>query len=185
MKLITEKMIKTGMEIGIVKIIDSPNGDGFVCQIGGDQGSWFYFGGLEAEESTAEEYLRNVPTEDITREIYEALNSMSNEVGSEAEDLYFLCLKILNEGLPNEMPAKFRVKIPGGWLLVEEKGAYGEYPGVFISFSQDGKSANPEGIIACVEYDTCSEEIITESYAKESEEPVSLIVYEDGRDKLS
>lgn len=31
---------------------------------------------------------------------------------------------------------KLNVKIPGGYLVVETKGVEGEYPGVFIAFSE-------------------------------------------------
>lgn len=79
---------------------------------------------------------------------------------------------------------KFRVKTPIGYLMVEEKGIEEEYPGVFISFSKDGKEYDVNNIIACVEYDTCSEEIKTETYRKGFEEPTHIVCYEDGRDML-
>ena len=47
--MITPEMIRDGLKFGAVAIIDSPNGDGAVCQIGE---SWFYFGGMEAETQT-------------------------------------------------------------------------------------------------------------------------------------
>lgn len=37
--MITEKMIREGYAAGVVRVIDSPHGDGVVCQIGG---YWFY-----------------------------------------------------------------------------------------------------------------------------------------------
>lgn len=37
------------------------------------------------------------------------------------------------------MDNRFKVKIPGGYLMVEAKGTETEYPGVFISYSEDGK----------------------------------------------
>lgn len=82
------------------------------------------------------------------------------------------------------MANKFKVKIPNGYLMVEEKGTENEYPGVFISFSKDGKEFDTNNIIACVEYDTFSEEIKTETYRKDFEEPNHIICYEDGRDLM-
>lgn len=76
---------------------------------------------------------------------------------------------------------KFTVKIPNGYLMVEAKGTENEYPGVFISFSKDGKEYDVSNIIACVEYDTCHNEIKTETYAKGIEEPTGITCWEDGR----
>ena len=75
---------------------------------------------------------------------------------------------------------KFRVKIPGGYLMVEEKGSESEYPGVYISFSEDGESYENSDLIACVECDSSSQEIQTVVYRKDCDEPNSIIYYEDG-----
>lgn len=79
------------------------------------------------------------------------------------------------------MDENFKVKIPGGYLVVEEKGSEDEYPGVFISFLKDGKKLNSSDIIACVEYDSLTNEIKTETYRKDSDEPNNIVCYEDGR----
>lgn len=77
---------------------------------------------------------------------------------------------------------KFKVKTPIGYLMVEEKGAEDEYPGVFVSFSKDGQNFDVSQMIACVEYDSCSEEIRTEVYRKDYDEPNHIIRHEDGYD---
>ena len=77
---------------------------------------------------------------------------------------------------------KFRVKTPAGYLMVEAKGTYGEYPGVFISFSKDGKEYDVSSMIACVEYITGDDEIHTETYVKDKENPVDIREWESGRD---
>ena len=61
---------------------------GTVCQIGEH---WFYFGGLTADEMTPEEYLQNVPMEDIVSEIYDTLLSLkdADEAGDWTEYLYY------------------------------------------------------------------------------------------------
>ena len=82
------------------------------------------------------------------------------------------------------MTNKFKVKIPNGYLMIEGKGTETEYPGVFISFSKDGTEYDVNNIIACVEYDTFAEEIKTETYRKDFEEPNNIICWEDGRDMI-
>lgn len=77
---------------------------------------------------------------------------------------------------------KFRVKTPAGYLMVEAKGAYDEYPGVYISFSKNGKEYDAGNMIACVEYITGENEIRTETYVKDREDPVDIREWETGRD---
>ena len=79
---------------------------------------------------------------------------------------------------------RFKVKTPIGYLMVEAKGAEDEYPGVFISFSEDGNNYDVNQMIACVEYITGENEIVTENYHRDYDEPTHIIVWEDGRDKL-
>lgn len=78
----------------------------------------------------------------------------------------------------------FKVEIPNGYLMVEAKGTVDEYPGVFVSYSREGNSFDMDNIISCTEYCNCDEEIKTETYRKDFEEPTSIICWEDGRDLL-
>lgn len=82
------------------------------------------------------------------------------------------------------MANKFKVKIPNGYLMVEEKGTEDEYAGVYISFSADGKEYDVSKIIACVEYDNVDEEIKTETYSNGCEEPNYIICHSDGRNLM-
>lgn len=82
------------------------------------------------------------------------------------------------------MANKFKVKIPNGYLMVEEKGAEDEYPGVFISFSEDGEEFDVSKIIACVEYCNVDKEIKTETYSEGNNEPNNIICYKDGRNLM-
>jgi hypothetical protein len=68
--------------------------------------------------------------------------------------------------------------------MVESKGVEDEYPGVLISFSKDGGKYDVSNVIACVEYDSYSAEVKTETYRKDFEEPNHIICYEDGRDMI-
>lgn len=81
-----------------------------------------------------------------------------------------------------ERADKFRVKIPGGYLMVEAKGVENEYPGVYISFSEDGKTYDVSNMVACVEYDSCSEEVRTATYRKGFENPDHIISHKNGID---
>lgn len=78
---------------------------------------------------------------------------------------------------------KFTVKIPNGYLVVEEKGSENEYPGVYVSFSKDGKETYGEHMIACVEYNSDSGEIKTETYVKDCEEPTNIVSWEEEYDE--
>lgn len=69
---------------------------------------------------------------------------------------------------------RFAVKTPLGYIMVEAKGTEDEYPGVYISLSKDGNKLNADDIIACVEYDTLTKEIKTETYEHGVEEPVNI-----------
>lgn len=72
--MITKEKISDGLEIGTVYLGTDPNmGSGAVAFIGAN---WFYFGGQTAEEMTPEEYLREVPKEDVVNEIFTALQGI-------------------------------------------------------------------------------------------------------------
>lgn len=94
--MITYEMIKEGFKAGIVQFITDPNMDrGTVCKIGQ---SWFYFGGLTAEEESPESYLRQVPIEDVLRDVFNTLDSFKY-AGEFTEDEYVYYEYVLEEGL--------------------------------------------------------------------------------------
>lgn len=68
---------------------------GTICRIGD---GWFYFGGLTAEEMNPDEYLANVPMEDIAREIYETLNEFSHDEELRDEYEYYKSVLIYRNG---------------------------------------------------------------------------------------
>ena len=82
------------------------------------------------------------------------------------------------------MANTLKIKVPTGYLIVEEKGAENEYPGVFISFSEDGTHYADTSAIATVEVDTQTNKIQTVTYTKNQEEPNHIIDYLTGNDKL-
>lgn len=77
---------------------------------------------------------------------------------------------------------RFRFEVPGDYLMVEAKGAKSEYPSVYISFSEDGEKYDVSNMVAWVGYDSCSEDIRTETYRKGFENPDHIISYENGID---
>lgn len=115
--MITQKMIKAGYEAGIIRIVDSPNGDGAACQIGDN---WFYFGGNAAECETSDSYVQIVPKDDIVREIYEALDDFRNCCDENFMDEYLYYELYLEEhGLHGEYEPKELVRL---WI------AFGDIP---------------------------------------------------------
>ena len=81
--MIKKEMIRNGFERGVVEIINEDEKlGGAVCHIGipgmVDWDGWFYFGGQEAEDCTAAEYLTCVPMDDIIDEIFDTLEDMRN-----------------------------------------------------------------------------------------------------------
>ena len=91
--MITQHMILEGYRNGIVRLIDSPNRDGTVCQIGDE---WFYFGGEAAEGVTPEEYKKAVPEDGIVDEIYFVLKDFLSS-GGEFLESYEKCERVLTE----------------------------------------------------------------------------------------
>ncbi len=75
--MITQNTIRAGMRGGIVSIINSPMNDGAVCQIGKDK--WFYFGGKNAADKTADEYVLSSTQDMIVNDIYEMINDLCEE----------------------------------------------------------------------------------------------------------
>lgn len=83
-----------------------------------------------------------------------------------------------------------KIKIPTGYIIVEQKGTEGEYPGCYISFSKDGTTKDgtiSDDMIACVEYDTTRDDgsILVETYAIEQDEPNHIINWQTGADRLA
>lgn len=97
--MITLEMLKKGYEQGVVRLIDSPNGDGVVCGIGDN---WFYFGGFRTEGVSVEEYCKDIPFEEILDEIFNVLEDFRKE-GDVFEDEYLYYEAFLNENL-KEVP---------------------------------------------------------------------------------
>ncbi len=70
--MITRKLIKDGIKTKLSQFVVDPNMEsGTVCQIGD---SWFYFGGLTAEELNPEEYTSCIPEDDFVSDIFDTLD---------------------------------------------------------------------------------------------------------------
>lgn len=92
---ITKHEIVKGLDKGVIRLVTDPNMDeGTVCEIGG---SWFYFGGADAENMSPSEYISRIPREDVARMIYEALQEFENE--QEYSDEWSYYRAILDERL--------------------------------------------------------------------------------------
>ncbi len=76
-----------------------------------------------------------------------------------------------------------KIKVPTGYIIIEQKGVEEEYPGCYISFSKDGSTS--DDMVACVEYDTTKDDgsILIETYIVEQDEPNHIIDWQTGNDK--
>ena len=101
--MITKDMLRSGYRAGDVKIIDCADAEGCVCQIGT---SWFYFGGQTAAESRSEDYVKNVPEEDIICEIYETLEDFAAIEEFQTEYAYYNA-HLLERGHREQMPSVY------------------------------------------------------------------------------
>lgn len=103
---ITLEMVRNAFEVGLIRLILSPNGDGIACQIGE---LWFYFGGTTAEEyGSVDAFLQDIPTEDIVSDIFTTLEAFrqdgaSGEVEFAEEYAYYCCFLQENEIVPGPM----------------------------------------------------------------------------------
>lgn len=82
--MITKEKIRSGIREHLVSFCVDPNMEsGTVCQIGD---CWFYFGGITAAEMNPNEFVANVPVEDIVDEVFETLEDFRGD--EELKDEY-------------------------------------------------------------------------------------------------
>lgn len=75
--MITKEKIKSGIKENLISFVVDPNMEsGTVCKIGD---SWFYFGGITAEEMNPEEFRKVIPEEDIINDIFDTLEVFRND----------------------------------------------------------------------------------------------------------
>ena len=88
--VITPEAVRDAYCKGVARLVESPNEDGVVCQIGD---YWFYFGGQTAEDSNVADYKENVPEDDIVKEIYEAVTDIGKILDEDEYDYYAAILE--------------------------------------------------------------------------------------------
>lgn len=87
MHKITRDMIERGIDSGYIQFIRDPNFEGgTVCAI---ENYWFYFGGLRAAELNPEEYIAQVPKQEIIDAVYELLEDFKDDPCFENEYCYY------------------------------------------------------------------------------------------------
>lgn len=85
--MITKELIGFGIKHGTIRFTTDPIMEsGTVCGIGEH---WFYFGGLEAEGCTLEEYLDATPVEDLIDEVYAVMEAFRQDTNTEDEYRYY------------------------------------------------------------------------------------------------
>ena len=101
--MITQEMVRKGLETGVVKLITSPNDREPACQIGE---RWFYYATDVASGMTSEQYLKTADMNDVVRRIVAALNDIKQYMDDSAEYLYYeAILREIANG--NRKPATF------------------------------------------------------------------------------
>ena len=85
--MITEDMVREGIRNGSVRFVKDSNMEhGTVCQIGED---WFYFGCLKAEELDPDEYITEMPEDDVAALVFDALEQIRNDGAFDDEYAYY------------------------------------------------------------------------------------------------
>ena len=100
--MITTGMIQRGLELGLIKLIDSPNDGEPACKIGD---YWFYYAGSEGSGMNSAEYIANVPMEEIVREINDALEGLQRD--NREEYAYYEAV-LLEHGLGTKAGESFK-----------------------------------------------------------------------------
>ena len=85
--MIDKKDIKNAIQNKVIRFGVDPNMESGTVAFIGEH--WFYFGGQEAEEMTPEEYMKNVPMDDIVNEVYTTLESFREDTFSKDEYEYY------------------------------------------------------------------------------------------------
>lgn len=88
--VITLDAVHDAYRKGIARLVESPNEDGVVCQIGD---YWFCFGGQTAEGATVDSYKADIPENDIVREIYDAVTDIGKNLDADEYNYYATILK--------------------------------------------------------------------------------------------
>ena len=101
--MITQEMVRKGLETGVVKLITSPNDREPACQIGE---RWFYYATDVASGMTSEQYLKTTDMNDVVLRIVAALNDIRQFMGDSAEYLYYETL-LREAANGNRKPATF------------------------------------------------------------------------------
>ena len=85
--MITKDMVLEGIHNGSVRFVRDPNMEhGTVCQIGED---WFYFGCLKAEELDPDEYITEMPEDDVAALVFDALEQIRDDGAFDDEYAYY------------------------------------------------------------------------------------------------
>ena len=84
--MITAEMIRTGLDNGVVKLIDITRDKEPACKIGE---LWFYYASDVASGMTSKQFLADTGMDEVIRRILEALDGLKNDAGATAEYLYY------------------------------------------------------------------------------------------------
>lgn len=139
-----KEMIFKGLCDGTVKIINNPNDDCIVCQIGD---FWFYFIGSEDEDLTPDEVYESYTKEQLTEMIYSTLQDMKKDGFGEVE--YYKAF--LEEKYKNNKDESNDMNMILWNVLKKHRGHK-------VSIVSYGDWNNPEDI--CLECEDCGEVVL-------------------------
>lgn len=115
-----------------------------------------------------------------TRYVSEVVNEHMKALKSEIKDVSLLASYLDSQCDSNaEENKSLKIETPAGTLVVEAKGSFDDYPGIYV-YLEDGEAKE---IVACVECCTTSKEILTETYCSQNDEPINIVQYSDGTDR--
>lgn len=87
--LITEEMIETGYNLGIVRLVECSDINGVACQIGD---YWFYFDDNTADDITVAKYIEKISKTDIINMIFELLEDFRKQEHTIDEYNYYAAI---------------------------------------------------------------------------------------------
>lgn len=131
--MITKALVAQAYGQGKITLKTDPNMESGTVAAIGDY--WFYFGGITADEMSPEEYRKNVPEDDIIREIWDVLNDFRTE----NPDEYAYYESFLMDAVSHwaEIRCDYMDKGTRFWSVDAWKTADDSEPGTVIAYIDD------------------------------------------------
>ena len=180
--MITKEKIAQGLKDRAVRLEIDPQARSALFHVGPN---WFYFG-ESTDAMNLDEYLENVPMEDIVDGIYDILESCLTH--DRMKDVYQLCDALLISSTKTSAPTasnsrEFFVDTPLGKLKVWAKHKTDDpedFPGVYVDLV--GKDGEEDVCLACVEYESSKEGLYTCVYGNVKDDSPTHVIRHNAED---